>query len=258
MLQISKAVHRAEHRVAPPVWLACRASEIWPSGMWMRQNGESREQTAGGSSGLLTLTFKRDPPPLWKVCERKMKLCYHECVSVCDTCFTCACTRPKKRRSPSGVAVSFLRPELEGARLLGPCWCSGDFTMDDMIICCRADAVVVGLPRSLYCKAADTEGQHPVLRGTFVLFYIGLTLLPQRSKLRPHLLQRILQLGAASALLVQRRLHVAVLQRHRLDGGHRGHLARTLALSLRLGRHGGQQVLPTAPKQTLRQEVTCF
>lgn len=48
--------------------------------------------------------------------------------------------------SPSGVAASFLRPELEVARLVGPCWCSGDFTMADIIICCRAVAGFVELP----------------------------------------------------------------------------------------------------------------
>lgn len=54
---------------------------------------------------------------------------------------------------PSGVGVSFLRPELEGARLVGPCWCSGDFTMADIIICCRAVGGFVELPWSLYCRA---------------------------------------------------------------------------------------------------------
>lgn len=88
----------------------------------------------------------------------------------------------------------------------------------------------------------------------------GLAFLPQGSQLRPHLLQRVLQLGAASALFVQRCLHVAVLQRDRLDRRNRGHLAWTLTLSLGLTRgltlglssHGGQQVLSTSSKQTLR------
>lgn len=56
--------------------------------------------------------------------------------------------------SPSGVAASFRRPELEGARLVGPCWCSGDL-MEDMIICWRAEAELDGLLRSLYWSAAD-------------------------------------------------------------------------------------------------------
>lgn len=56
--------------------------------------------------------------------------------------------------SPSGVAVSFRRPELEGARLVGPCWCSGDL-MEEMIICWRAAAGLLGVLTSLYCSAAD-------------------------------------------------------------------------------------------------------
>ncbi|TNN77628.1 hypothetical protein EYF80_012218 [Liparis tanakae] len=67
----------------------------------------------------------------------------------------------------------------------------------------------------------------------------------------------VLHVRAARALFVQSDLHVAVLQRHRLDGGHRGHLALTLALTLRLtlglGGHGSQQILPATPKQTLRR-----
>lgn len=61
-------------------------------------------------------------------------------------------TSAKDLRSPSGVAASFRRPELEGARLVGPCWCSGDL-MDDMIICWRAVAELVGLLASLYWSA---------------------------------------------------------------------------------------------------------
>lgn len=68
-----------------------------------------------------------------------------------------ACARPLDR-SPSGVAASFLRPELEGARLPGTCWCSGDFTMDVRIICWRADGADPGLARSLYCSAAGASG----------------------------------------------------------------------------------------------------
>lgn len=61
-------------------------------------------------------------------------------------------TSAKDLHSPSGVAASFRRPELEGARLVGPCWCSGDL-MDDMIICWRAVAELVGLLPSLYWSA---------------------------------------------------------------------------------------------------------
>lgn len=87
----------------------------------------------------------------------------------------------------------------------------------------------------------------------------SLTFLSQRSQLRSHFLQGIFQLRAAIALFVQSYFHVAVLQRHRLDGGHRGNLALpltltlTLTLGLGLGSHGSQQVLSTTPKQTLRQ-----
>lgn len=90
-----------------------------------------------------------------------------------------------------------------------------------------------------------------------------LAFLSQRPQLRSHLLQRVFQLGAARAFLVQRGLHVAVLQRHGLDGRRRGHLAWTRALglgrglALGLGSHGGQQILSTSPKQTLRhRELT--
>lgn len=87
----------------------------------------------------------------------------------------------------------------------------------------------------------------------------SLAFLSQRSQLRSHLLQSLFQLRAASAFLVQRCLHVAVLQRHRLDGWNRGHLAWTLTLALTLGltlglcSHGGQQILSPSPKQTLRR-----
>lgn len=64
----------------------------------------------------------------------------------------CASSETSCVHSPSGVAVSFLRPELEGARLVGPCWCSGDF-IADMIICCRAAAGFVELGWSLYWSA---------------------------------------------------------------------------------------------------------
>lgn len=47
--------------------------------------------------------------------------------------------------SPSGVEVSFLRPELAGARQAGSCWCSGDLTMADIINCCRDVAGFVEL-----------------------------------------------------------------------------------------------------------------
>lgn len=69
------------------------------------------------------------------------------------------CSKPRAR-SPSGVAASFLRPELEGARLVGPCWCSGDLTMDDIIICCRVEAGLVWLLRSLYCRAVGGRIQN--------------------------------------------------------------------------------------------------
>lgn len=87
----------------------------------------------------------------------------------------------------------------------------------------------------------------------------SLTFLSQRSQLRSHLLQRVFQLRAASAFFVQSRLHVAILQGHRLDGRNWGHLTWALTLTLTLGlcSHGGQQILSTSPKQTLRhREIT--
>ena len=50
---------------------------------------------------------------------------------------------PSPCDSPSGVAVSLQR--VEGlSRPLGLGWCSGDLTMADMRICCRAWAGVEG------------------------------------------------------------------------------------------------------------------
>jgi len=67
------------------------------------------------------------------------------------------------------------------------------------------------------------------------------TLLPEGAQLDPHFLQRLLQVGAAGAFLLQGQLHVPVLQGH---GGRRGQ------------RHqgpvgGGAHVLPATPKYTL-------
>lgn len=69
--------------------------------------------------------------------------------------------------SPSGMAVSFLRAALEGARLLGPGSCSGDFTMDNIIICCRVDVGAACWPcsRALYCRAAERRGCQGTLIG---------------------------------------------------------------------------------------------
>lgn len=67
-----------------------------------------------------------------------------------------------------------------------------------------------------------------------------LTLFSQGAQLYPHLLQGLLQLGAARALLLQGQLHVAVLQRH-----HRLGLRRQRPIG------GGAHVFPTAPEYTL-------
>lgn len=67
-----------------------------------------------------------------------------------------------------------------------------------------------------------------------------LTLFSQGTQLDPHLLQGLLQLAAARALLLQGELHVAVLQRHGRLG-----LRRQRPIG------GGAHVLPTASEYAL-------
>lgn len=69
-----------------------------------------------------------------------------------------------------------------------------------------------------------------------------LTLLSHGAQLYPHLLQGLLQVGAARALLLQGELHVAVLQRH-------GRLG--LRRQRPVGR--GAHVLPTAAEYPLER-----
>lgn len=106
------------------------------------------------------LTFESDPPPLWKVCQRKRKVRAPQSQGQRLSRQLTEAARGggwersaagRELHSPSGVAASLRRPELEGARLEGPCWCSGDL-MEDRIIC------LAGLAGSLCCSAAEGGG----------------------------------------------------------------------------------------------------
>lgn len=145
MLQISKAVHwqGETQRFLSLIWPAwwrhtfVKSAELLKSGlsrMWMRQKTrrEIRDQTAETQS-LDKLTFKSDPPSLWKVCERKRIVraqwvsgivCFSICVQVRASVYSvrsrkpaCTCLSERKRLSFTNTIPSLT---LWGCSLLPP------------------------------------------------------------------------------------------------------------------------------------------
>lgn len=178
MLQISKAVHWER------AWWDLtfdKSAELLKSGlsrMWMRQKEEEWDKRPNCRKPWVWTTYFQKWPSfslkgVWKKKDSKSFtndplasdiICV--CLCVCRWGPVCVRYEPawmcvlegksqwtSSPHSPSGVAVAFLRSELEGARLVGPCWCSGDFTMADMIICWRAVAGFAELLWSLYWSA---------------------------------------------------------------------------------------------------------